>query len=61
MKAFTRVRLDPGERRAIGLAIPYADLALVAADGDWRVEPGSFDLWLGCGAGEELHTRFDAL
>ncbi|WP_204278263.1 fibronectin type III-like domain-contianing protein, partial [Escherichia coli] len=40
MKAHARVTLDPGERKVVTLAIPHAELALVAADGQWRVEPG---------------------
>jgi hypothetical protein len=26
------------------MAVPIAELAIVAADGRWRVEPGAFDL-----------------
>jgi beta-glucosidase len=59
MKAYTRVTLDPGERRIVTLAIPYAELALVAADNQWRVEPGAFDVWVSAG-GEELHSQFEA-
>ncbi|WP_342249876.1 glycoside hydrolase family 3 N-terminal domain-containing protein [Sphingomonas sp. OTU376] len=60
MKAYARITLDPGERRIVTLTIPYAELALVAADNQWRVEPGRFDLWVGAG-GEELHSQFEAL
>ncbi len=60
MKAYARVTLDPGERRIVTLTIPYAELALVAADNQWRVEPGMFDLWVGAG-GEELHSQFEAV
>lgn len=60
MKAYARITLDPGERRIVTLAIPHAELALVAADGQWRVEPGAFDLWVGAG-GEELHSQFEAV
>lgn len=60
MKAYARITLDPGERRIVTLTIPYAELALVVADNQWRVEPGRFDLWVGAG-GEELHSQFEAL
>jgi beta-glucosidase len=60
MKAYRRVALAPGERRVVELAIPHAELALVAADGKWRVEPGSFDLWVSAGEAE-LSTQFEAL
>lgn len=56
MKAYARVTLDPGETRIVTLAIPHAELALVAADGQWRVEPGVFDLWV-----NELHSQFEAV
>ena len=58
MKAWGRVTLDPGERRPIDLAIDGADLALVAADGRWRIEPGAFDLWVTAGEGTELRATF---
>ena len=58
MKAFGRLSLDPGERRPLDLVIDGADLALVAADGRWRVEPGAFDLWVTAGEGTELHAVF---
>ena len=58
MKAFRRVTLDPGERRRVALAIPLAELALVAADGAWRVEPGDFDLFVDAGPGSRLATTF---
>ncbi|WP_204276649.1 fibronectin type III-like domain-contianing protein, partial [Klebsiella aerogenes] len=58
--AHARVTLDPGERKVVTLAIPHAELALVAADGQWRVEPGAFDLWVDAG-GVELHSQFDAV
>lgn len=60
MKAHARVTLDPGERRIVTLAIPHAELALVAVDGRWRVEPGAFDLWVSAGS-EELHSQFDTV
>jgi beta-glucosidase len=44
LKAFARVDLVAGERRRVSLTVPIADLALVAADGSWRVEPGAFDI-----------------
>lgn len=59
MKAFGRIALDPGESRALSLAIDGADLALVAADGRWRMEPGMFDLWVTAGEGTQLHASFE--
>lgn len=58
MKAFGRLLLEPGAQEVMTLGIDHADLAIVAADGRWRVEPGSFDLWVTAGEGEELHASF---
>ncbi|MEP9359612.1 glycoside hydrolase family 3 N-terminal domain-containing protein [Sphingomonas sp. KR3-1] len=60
MKAYARAVLDPGEHRVVTLSIPYQALALVAADGQWRVEPGAFDLWVVAGDAE-LHSQFEAV
>ena len=45
----------------LDLAIDYADLALVAADGQWRVEPGMFDLLVLMDAKQVLATQFEAM
>ncbi len=58
MKAFARVMLKPGETRRVTLSIAGDDLALVAADGAWRVEPGDFDLWVDAGEGTEVRGAF---
>ena len=58
MKAFARVMLKPGETRRVVLSIAGDDLALVTANGAWRVEPGDFDLWVDVGEGSELRGAF---
>ncbi|WP_082515638.1 glycoside hydrolase family 3 N-terminal domain-containing protein [Sphingomonas sp. Leaf412] len=58
MKAFRRVVLDAGETRRVTLSIAHDDLALVAADGAWRVEPGDIDLWVDAGPGARIAGRF---
>ena len=55
MKAFGRIELAAGASGVLDLAIAYDDLALVAADGAWRVEPGSFDC-IALVSGEPLLT-----
>lgn len=59
LKAVSRVALEPGATAVLSLSIPFAELALIAADGVRRVEPGRFDLWVGTGSGEELKTSFE--
>lgn len=53
MKAFQRLAVPAGQSAPATLTIAAADLALVAADGTWRTEPGTFDLWIE--AGDERH------
>lgn len=47
LKAFTRVSLAPGERRAVSVTIPYAALALVNTKLERVVEPGEFEIAVG--------------
>lgn len=58
MKAFARVALDPGASAEVTLTIAGEDLALVAADGRWGIEPGAFDLWVTAGEGTTLSSSF---
>lgn len=58
MKAFARVTLAAGAAARVELRIAGDDLALVAADGVWRVEPGTFDLWVGAGDAVEVAGTF---
>jgi beta-glucosidase len=58
MKAFTRVTLDPGETALVPLSVAAHDLALVAADGTWQIEPGDFDLWVDAGEGARIAGAF---
>ena len=61
MKAFGRIELEAGASGVLQLAVPYDDLALVAADGRWRVEPGTFDLLVLMNGRQLLASRFDAV
>jgi beta-glucosidase len=47
LKAWQRVTLAPGEEREVRFSIPYRDLALCDAAGEWVVEPGTFNLLVG--------------
>lgn len=44
LKAFGRITLAPGDTGKVALSVRHDDLALVAADNRWRVEPGDFEL-----------------
>ncbi len=46
LKHFERVTLEPGESRTITLHIPVEELAFWGLDGEKKVEPGHFQLWV---------------
>ena len=48
-KAFRHVTLAPMRSARVTMTIAHRDLALVAADGRWRVEPGAFDVRVSAG------------
>lgn len=45
LKAFSRVKLAPGERRDVTFSLPVSELAFWGIDLQKRVEPGDFRLW----------------
>jgi beta-glucosidase len=59
LKAFTRVRLQPGQTKPVTLTIPAADLAFTGVDMQRHVEPGMFTVYVGPNAGEGLVGRFE--
>ena len=46
LKHFERISLQAGERRTVEVEIPVADLAFFGLDGEMKVEPGDFQLWV---------------
>jgi beta-glucosidase len=51
LRAFERVTLKPGERRAVTFRVPVRDLAFIGRDDTPVVEPGAFDVMVGGLAG----------
>jgi beta-glucosidase len=47
LEAFRRVELAPGERQTVQFEVPYMRLALVNADLETVVEPGTFEVMVG--------------
>jgi beta-glucosidase len=47
LKAFRRVRLEPGETQVVELALPVDDLAFYDNDAEPRLEPGQFEIYVG--------------
>lgn len=52
LKAWKRVTLASGAAAEVAFELPYDDLALCDAEGDWVVEPGEFELIVACSSHE---------
>jgi beta-glucosidase len=46
LKGFQKIRLSPGETRAVEFKLPAHELGYFDASGRWRVEQGRYQLWL---------------
>jgi beta-glucosidase len=60
LKAFRRVDLEPGEKKAVVLEVPYERLALVNGNLETVVEPGEFEVMVGASSrdGDLLRGTF---
>jgi beta-glucosidase len=47
LRGFERVPLAPGEKKTLKFILVPEHLSLIDAHGDWKVEPGEFELMLG--------------
>jgi len=47
LKAFQRVHLDPGESKTVTIDLPASRLGYYNRKGEYVVEPGAFDIWIG--------------
>ena len=54
LKAFQRVRLEPGEARTVTFELTAEDLSFYGRDGKLTLEPGKFDIWIGGHSGAQL-------
>jgi beta-glucosidase len=59
LKAFRRVRLDPGETRTLRFELTAAARRYwSAADGAYVLDASTFDVWVGGASTAELHAEF---
>jgi len=59
LKAFQRVRLEPGERRTLRFTIPAeARSYWSAAAGAYVRDAAPFDVWVGGASTADLHAEF---
>ena len=61
LKGFQRVRLRPGERKAVSFTLGTDDLAFYGQDMKLTTEPGEFHAWIGGSSGAELRASFTLL
>ena len=52
LKAFKRIYLKAGESQSVTLHLDHNDFAIVAANGEWAVEPGAFDIMIGASSAD---------
>lgn len=54
LKAFKRITLEPGETRTVTLHLDHNDLAIVDANMQWTVQPGTYHLLIGSSS-KDIH------
>lgn len=55
---FTKIRLEPGEEKAVSFAIPHSKLGYYDPAMNYVVEPGQFDIFVGGNSRDCLSARF---
>ena len=58
LKGFQRLRLNPGESRAVSFELGAADLAFYGQDMTLMTEPGQFHVWIGGSSDADLQAEF---
>ena len=47
LRAFDKIKLEPGEEKVVNFSIPFSELAFVNAEGEWILEPGKYKVTVG--------------
>jgi beta-glucosidase len=58
LRGFTKVFLEPGERRTVRFTLGPRELGFYNQDMQWVVEPGVFKVWIGWSSEEGLEGSF---
>lgn len=58
LEGFSRVSLKPNETKNVSFHIPQSQLAVWDTDGKWKVEAGSYTLWVGGSSQAALTSKF---
>jgi beta-glucosidase len=56
LRGFSRVALEPGEKKRVTFSIGHDDLMLLDRDMKWTVEPGTYDVMIGASS-EDIRLR----
>jgi len=59
LKGFQKVRLQPGESRAIDFTVSEKELGYYDANGNWLLEPGKFHLWISRDSASGSPVKFE--
>jgi beta-glucosidase len=59
LKGFQRIELQPGEARRVRFEVPASDLGFIGPDMLYRVEPGTFKVWIGPDSTGGLEGNFE--
>lgn len=58
LKGFERLSLQPGQSRTVSFTLQARELGFWDDQGRLRLEPGTFDVWVGDSSAGGLHTTF---
>lgn len=58
LRGFTKILLEPGERRTVRFTLGPRELGFYDRDMEWVVEPGAFTVWVGWSSAEGLEGSF---
>ncbi|HEU6448544.1 MAG TPA: glycoside hydrolase family 3 C-terminal domain-containing protein, partial [Verrucomicrobiae bacterium] len=61
LKGFQKIFLKPGETREVSFAISSAELGYYDVKGNWRVEPGKFEVWISKNSASGTSAEFELM
>lgn len=58
LKGFDKIMLGPGESKTVSFTLGHEELGFYDNEGNYRVEPGEFDIMVGGNSRDLLHSNF---
>lgn len=59
LKGFEKYMLKAGESKTVSFSLTENELGFFSAEGEFLVEPGAFEVWVGPSSAEGLHGSFE--